>query len=211
MTKYNVLFSMFFWLSFREDILIDILEKAGFEKLISDEAGYVIFPGIKVEPGPKTIAVYNGVKVKWNHHRFNLLFEGPYEEVLESVKKVIESFSNSDYKLEDILHFIEVIVKDKRLTMDNYIKSIRRKISFTLEIHDQKLRVFSLSLSNMEVPYSSMNFYQWFHISLEPDVNSPNKVLYIKIVRRFNDFKTAITFLEKLDEIFNSISNQLIR
>jgi len=186
-----------------------ILSKAGFSKVISKLPSLTVAPGVTVGVGParRQIASYKSVKVSWDNVKFLLSFEGSIEEVIEALRLIEKSFEEYGYPLEKVCHYYEITFPEQPIDVDNFVKKLRRSVNLSLSLNDERLKPFSISLSNFEEPISGQNFYKWLHVSISPDVNTPNKRVVLSIIKRDVELKSVIEFLQNISKLINYIKS----
>lgn len=205
--EYVVSVSISFWLDMPEPTLRRILGDAGFTLVATPPPSFPIAPGIQVTLGPprRHIASYKSVRISWDDSKFMLNFEGKVKDVVEALKMVEPSFSKHGYPLEKVCHYYEVNFVTQPLDIDNFVDALRNKTNLELKIGDKVLRPFSISFSNIEEPISREHFYKWLHITITPDVNAPQKRVFVQIVKRDIDFKSTLKFIENIERILEQI------
>ncbi|MGQ4892972.1 MAG: hypothetical protein ACP6IP_10905 [Candidatus Njordarchaeia archaeon] len=189
--------------------MIEILENAGFEEVLREGKEFAIFPGITVEPGPKTVAVLDDITVKWDRALRSLILEGTDNaSLVDSLKKISKSFNESNYNFSRIVNYFEVF-SIRKMNIKDFVEKLRSKIGFSMKFGEEDLYVYSVALSNREGPVGGDNFYNWRHLSFEPDVNAPNEIVYIKLVARFKDLDTLLSFVKNLDDEYGKIQGNI--
>lgn len=213
MVNGRVTVSVFFWLRFNEGKLLGLLKKAGFQEMAIRLPSVPLLPGIKLEMSlaPKPLATYGSVKASWHGEKFSLIFDGPVDELREALTRFTKATEDSDYALQDVVNYCEIIVANWEIRRENLLLSLRNKLKFRLKLHEEEFDVFSVSFSNRPSPVSTENFYKWCHVKLEPDVHAPDKIFYITIIRRVRKLKEALEFISRLDKHIEEIIAQLTR
>ncbi|MEM1610142.1 MAG: hypothetical protein QXQ57_00665 [Sulfolobales archaeon] len=206
-TEYHASVAMFFWLNIPEATLRKILRDAGFAEAMAPPPKVSIAPGVEIALGPprRPLASYKSVRISWDDVKFLLAFEGVVGDVVEALKAVGQSFSRHGYPLDKICHYYEVSFEPQPLDIDNFVTKLREKLGIGLRIGDEVLKPFSISFSNEEEPISKESFYRWFHIIINPDVNAPQKRIYVQVIKREVDFHLVLKFIEDIDKILESI------
>ena len=67
------------------------------------------------------------------------------------------------------------------------------------------LRVFTVSLSYPETPL----MFNWFEITVSPDINAPTKRITISIIARADNSNKAIELLKNIPEILEVVREVL--
>jgi len=206
-SEYNINVSIFFWLNIPELTLRRILRNAGFTETTAPPPSLPIAPGIQITLGPprKHLALYKSVRISWNDAKFMLNFEGKIEDVIEAMKTVEPSFAKHGYPFEKVCHYYEVTFTMQPVDIDNFVNNLRNKIDLELKIGDETLKPFSISFSNLEEPISREHFYRWLHIIINPDVNAPQRRVFIQIIKRDTDFQSILKFVENINEVLRLI------
>jgi hypothetical protein len=208
-SEYKIVVSFFFWLNMPDFVLRKIVRDANFTETPQPKP-LRIAPGIELAPGPlMPLASYKSVKVDWNSEKFMLLFEGTVNDVVEALNMIKESFNKHNYSLEKICHYYEITFPSQPLDIDGFVSSLRKKVNLGLTIDGEELKLFSISLSNVEEPISREYFYKWFHISISPDVNAPQKRIAIQIIKRETSFEALLNFLKNIDNIIEELRSFL--
>ncbi len=55
------------------------------------------------------------------------------------------------------------------------------------------------------MPVTKEKFYKWLHITLNPDVNSPNQRVVIHIIKRETNIDKVIEFVRRIDTLIGKI------
>ncbi len=201
--EYRVAVSMVFWLSVPEPTLRRILRDAGFSEAPAPPPTISLVPGVEVVLGPprKLLALYRSVKISWDSAKFLLIFEGVVRDVVEALKAVEPSFSKHGYPLSKVCHYYEANFVAQPLDIDSFVSKLREKVGIELKIGNEVLMPFSISFSNAEEPISREHFYKWLHIIINPDVNAPQKRVFVQIIKRDTDFHSILKFVEGIGSV----------
>jgi len=206
-SEYRVAVSIFFWLSIPEPALRRILRNAGFTEVTAPPPSISLAPGVEIALGPprKPLASYKSVKISWDDVKFLLAFEGVVKDVAEALRAIEPSFNKHGYPLSRVCHYYEVNFMAQSLDIDNFVSKLREKVSVELKMDNEVLRPFSISFSNAEEPTSREHFYKWLHITINPDVNAPQKRVFVQIIRRDTDFHSTLKFIENINGILELV------
>ncbi len=204
---YKVSVAVFFWLNLPEPILMEVLKDAGFSEVVSRLPSLPIAPGVQVvlSPSRRLVASYKSVKVNWDSAKFMLSFEGDVEDVVEALESVMSSFDRHGYPPEEVCHYYEVSFAPQPLDIGGFVSNLRGKANIELKVGNEVLRPFSISFSNFEAPISRERFYKWFHITVTPDVNAPQRRVFVQIIKRDTDLKSTLNFLKNIGKILQYI------
>ncbi|MBC7094871.1 hypothetical protein [Thermococcus sp.] len=209
MSVYQGVITAFFWLSMDPTVLRGILRDAEKEAILLQPvpSELQVSPGVSIAIGRPNIPLgrIGPVQVSWNPERFSLTFEGPLQKIVEILSRLEESFEKNGYSLRDIVHYYELNLRDKKKT-DDFIGAIQGKIKF----EDLDLALFSLSLSNRPAPIGEY-FYEWLHVTLTPDVNSPRKWVIVQLVKRSKKIEDMVNFVNEIDNFIESVLKSLKR
>lgn len=205
--EYRVTVLVFFWLNIPEPTLRRILHDAGFAEVTAPPPRIYLAPGVEVALGPpmRLLASYKSVRINWDDVKFLLVFEGVVKDVIEALRVAEPSFNKHGYPLSKICHYYEVNFAAQPLDIDNFVGKLREKLSVELKIGNEVLRPFSISFSNVEEPISREHFYRWLHITINPDVNAPQKRVFVQVIKRDTDFHSTLEFVENIDKILELI------
>ena len=206
-SKYIIDVAIFFWLRLPESVIRTILHDAGFSEIVAPMRGIPIAPGVEIPIGParRPIASFKSVKVSWDDVKFLLAFEGVVKDVAEALRAIEPSFNKHGYPLSRVCHYYEANFMAQPLDIDSFVSKLRKKVSAELKIDNEVLRPFSISFSNAEEPISREHFYKWLHITINPDVNAPQKRAFIQIIRRDTDFHSTLKFIENINGILELV------
>ena len=212
-TEYKLSVSLFFWLNFSEPILLETLKTAGFTETLRPPQTIELAPGLKARLGPPTIQLANfkSVTFEYNSEKFMLGLKGTLNDVKEAFGALPEAFEKQGYSIVSVIRYYEIMFSPQPFDLKNIISSLNANIKFSkpLKLNNEDLKVFSLSLSNSNTPIGEDNFNKWFHIKIEPDIQNTNNRFFISFIRREKDFRNCLTFLERIEEILNSIKKWL--
>jgi len=204
---YRAVVAIFFWLSIPEPTLRKVFLDAGFREVVAPLPPIPVIPGIQVTVTPprKAIASYKSVKVSWDESKFMLSLEGVIDDLVEVLKAVKESFNMNGYPLEKVCHYYEVTFVTQPVDIDGFVVNLRKKFSVEIVVGDEKLKPFSISFSNATEPITKENFYRWMHISINPDVNAPQKRVFLQVIKRDVDFNRVVRFLEDIRSLIEQL------
>ncbi len=209
----DIAFSVFFWLPLDEKILMEILSSAGFNLISMDETGFKIFPGLIVQPGPRPIASYEGVKISWDAPKRNLIFHGSSDQVVVVVEKTFDLFERFSYDVNRLINFVEIVVPKFRVSRGNVVNKIREKINWAIDLDIESgkytLKAYSISFTTQQGPIGDEDFYDWFKVSIEPDNNSPDKAFYVSLIKRFKHLKDSLMFIRRIEKTIDSIISKI--
>lgn len=207
MSNYQGIITVFFWLNMDPTMLKRILRDTGGELLLLEQRApseLQVAPGVNISVGVNVpLARINSVRISWNPDKFSLVFEGPLQEIPKILSRLEASFEKHGYSLKNVVHYYELNLRE-RIEVDNFVNIIRNKIKF----EDMNLALFSLSLSNRPAPIGEY-FHEWLHIRMTPDVNSPNKWIFIQVIKRSKDLVEMINFVNELDNLIDNTLNVL--
>jgi len=211
--RYVVSFSTFFTLSIPDGILRRVFsEKNNFRPAPPLPT---IPPTMEITVGPPRmpIAEYSSAtKIEYVPDKFMLDIRGPIEEVAETAKGLPSFFNDLGYDLDKMMRYIEVNFPSQPIDIKETVRSIRSTIAFKKsgylsELIGSDVGVFSVSLSSTETPLT----LNWFHLRMDPDVNSPNSRLHVNIIKRTEKMSEGINFLTKIQQILAATKELLER
>lgn len=204
--RYRVVVSVFFWLNFPEAALRRVLREAGFAEVAAPLPSVSIAPGVELSVGgPKRVlASFKSVRVSWDSVKFVLSFEGVAGDVAEGLRAFRDAFERLGYSLRDVCHYYEFSFDPQPVDVDGFVEGLRSRVDLSLDVGEE-LKPFSISFSNYDRPVSRECFYKWFHLSVEPDVNAPNRRVVLRIVKRDVDFEDVLKFIDGLDELIERV------
>jgi len=209
MSTYQGIITAFFWLNMDPIVLKGILRdvEKGVILLQPTPSELQVGPGVSIAIGKPNMPLgrIGPVQISWNPERFSLTFEGPLQRIVEILGRLEESFEKNGYSLKDVVHYYELNLRDKKIVED-FIGTIRGKI----KSEELDLALFSLSFSNKPAPIGEY-FYEWLHVTLTPDVNSPRKWVIIQLVKRSKKIEDMVSFVNEIDNFIESVLKSLKR
>ena len=206
--EYEVWVAMFFWLNFPVQALKTILRDAGFAEAPSPPTIQVPPPAvleISVGPPRQTLAVYKSVKADWVPDKFMLGLGGTATDVLEVLERLRDSFERHKYPLDQVCHYYEITLPPQPVDLDGFVEKLRQRLGIEVSLGGEKLRPFSISLSNFDMPVTREKFYKWLYVSLNPDANSPNRRVFIQVVKRETRFNNVVEFVRSINKVINEV------
>lgn len=194
---YRVVVAMFFWLGFPEQTLRSILRDAGFAEAPSPPpipAAAPGMPAVEISIGPvrRSLASYKSVKASWVPDKFMLELDGAVNDVLEAMGRIRASFEKHKYPLDRVCHYYEITFPPQPIDVDGFVEKLRPGLGVGMDLGGEELKPFSISLSNFDMPVTKERFYRWMHVTLNPDVNSPDRRAFVHTAKRGTGFDSVV-------------------
>ena len=181
--------------------VFEILKDAGFAEAPSPPTvrppTVRAVPALEISIGPprRTLALYKSVKANWVPDKFMLELDGTKTDVLEIMESIRDSFKKHRYPLDQICHYYEITFPPQPVDIDSFIEKLRQKFDIEMNLGEEKLKPFTISLSNFDMPVTREKFYKWLHVRIEPDVNASQERVLIEIIKREMNVDQMIKFL----------------
>lgn len=198
--------SIFFILDIPVPALREIFRHEEFREIPGTQPPTTIAPGISIGPPRLPISIFKNTRIEYQGDRSLLQCTGPLEEVIE-VKEIVPGlFEEHKYSLKDITRYCEFMIPASPINIPKVVDKMRSSIEVEgierlNEICGCEMKPFRLSLSNLDTPLND----EWFHISLQPDVNRPHDKMLVEIIKRTPKFDDMRKFLDKVKEILGMI------
>jgi hypothetical protein len=217
--KYIVSFAVFFILNVPDLLLRRVFsEKNGFRPLPPPLPPQPLpqprpWPEVEIVVGPPRvpIAEYSTLtRIEYVPDRFLLDIRGPVEEVVNVVERLPSLFNDLDYDLDEMVRYVEINFPMQPIDVKEAVKRIRalamvKRSECFSDLVGGEVGLFSFSLSFPETPLT----LKWFHLRVEPDVNSPNSRVLVSIIKREEKVKEGFNFLAKIPQILSTIKKLL--
>jgi hypothetical protein len=207
--RYSVVFAVFFKLNVADVILRKVFSEKNEFKPITPQPRITPTP---LTPSPQIpIAEYASMtRVEYNSERFMLLISGPLNEVTEVSMRLPKLFDELDYNLDEMVKYFEIVFPVQPIDVPDATRKIRKLASFRgseklSRIVGSDLGVFTVSLSYPETPLT----FNWFEITVSPDINAPTKRIIISIIARADNSNKAIELLKNIPEILGVVREVL--
>jgi hypothetical protein len=165
---------------------------------------------LMIGPPEMPIAVYKQTRISYIGERFRLQIVGPIADLIELVEIIPSLFEKDKFSIQNATRYVEFSMPFTPFEFGNAIGAIRSKvhvkgIESLNEICGCKMEPFKLSLANLDSPLSD----EWFHITLQPDVNRTHDILLIEIIKRTRGLDDMKSFLNSLGRIIQGIKGML--
>jgi hypothetical protein len=167
-------------------------------------------PEIIIGPSEMPIAIFKKTKISYVGERYRLQTVGPLREMLELKEIIPTLFEQHKFSLPAMTRYCEFLMPFTPFELPGAIATLRSKINVRdienfKEVCGCEMQPFRLSLSNLDTPLSD----EWFHITLQPDVNRPHDVMLIEIIKRTPKFDEMRKFMDNLGNILTGIKEML--
>jgi hypothetical protein len=212
--RYVVSFATFFTLNVPDALLRKAFsEKNNFKPLPPPLPPPSARPLLEITIGPPRVPIaeyLSATRIEYVPDKFLLDVGGPMEEVAEVVKRLHPLFSDLGYDLNEMVRYVEINFPPQPVDVKEAVRRIRSLTTFKggerlSELVGGDVGVFSFSLSSPETPLT----LRWFHLTVDPDVNSPNARVLVRIVKRAERMSEGIDFLTKIPQILIAIKRLL--
>jgi hypothetical protein len=200
--------SIFFILEIPINALRTILKSEGFTEI--PQIQQFIAPGIEIGPPRLPIASFKNTRIEYVGERYLLHSFGPLSEVIELSNLIPQLFEKQKYELDEMTRYCEFQLPYSPIEISGFINSLRSKakvdgLDKLNELCENEMKPFTLSISNSDTPLNDT----WLHIGLRPDVNRPQEVMLLEIVKRTPTHAKIIEFLNLVPDVINEIKEFL--